>query len=77
VNLLDVEAFRLDCALVNGDCTLEREMHGFRMLTALSSLLLSWEGDAVQLKAGDTVLLPAACPPVTLMGVGRALIAKP
>jgi len=77
VNLLDVEAFRLDCALVNGECTLEREMNSFRILTALSSLLLSWEGDAVQLKAGDTVLLPAACPPVTLMGVGRALIAKP
>ena len=77
VNLLDVPAFRLDCALVNGECLLEREEESFRILTALSSLLLSWEGDAVQLKAGDTVLLPAACPPVTLMGVGRALISKP
>jgi len=77
VNLLDVPAFRLDCACVNGEFTLQPEAHGFRMLTALSSLLLSWTGDAIALKAGDTVLLPAACPAVTLVGVGRALISTP
>ena len=76
VNLLDVPAFRLDCALVNGECELAPNPHSFRMLTALSSLLLSWEGDAIALNAGDTVLLPAACPTVTLMGVGRALISR-
>lgn len=76
VNLLDVPAFRLDCALVNGECTLEPNASSFRMLTALGSLLLSWEGDAIQLNAGDSMLLPAACPAVTLMGVGRALISR-
>lgn len=77
VRLLDVPAFKLDCALVNGECALEAGNGTFRILTALSSLLLSWEGDAMQLRAGDTVLLPAVCPSVTLMGVGRALISMP
>ena len=77
VNLLDVPAFRLDCACVNGECELKPEAHSFSMLTALNSLLLSWSGDAISLKAGDTVLLPAACPAVTLVGVGRALISNP
>ena len=76
VSLLDVPAFRLDCALVNGECELAPNTESFRMLTALSSLLLSWDGDAIALKAGDTVLLPAQCPTVTLMGVGRALISR-
>lgn len=74
--LLDVPAFRLDCACVSGECEL-KPTGVFRILTALSSLLLSWQGDAVQLNVGDTVLLPAVCPEVTLMGVGRALIAAP
>ena len=76
VTLLDVPAFKLECALVNGECELAPKPSSFRMLTALSSLLLSWEGDAIALKAGDTVLLPACCPAVTLMGVGRALISS-
>lgn len=73
--VLDVPAFRLECACVNGECELPSAPHGFRMLTALAGLLLSWQGDAMELTAGDSVLLPAACPPATLMGVGRALIA--
>ena len=76
VSLLDVPAFKLDCALVNGECELAPHPEGFRMLTALAGLLLSWQGDAMELAAGDSVLLPASCPPVTLMGVGRALIAR-
>ena len=76
LNLLNVPAFRLDCACVNGECMLEPAA-SFRMLTALAGLLLQWEGDAVQLHAGDTVLLPAACPEISLTGVGRALIARP
>ncbi len=74
VTLLDVPAFRLECALVNGECEIEPNRKSFKMLTALSSLLLSWEGDAIALNAGDTVLLPAQCPAITLMGVGRALM---
>lgn len=77
VNLLDVPAFRLDCVCVNGERELTSHGESFRILTALAGLLLSWEGDAMELSAGDTVLLPAACPGVTLKGVGRALIAAP
>ena len=76
VNLLDVPAFRLDCALVNGECELAPNAESFRMLTALSSLLLSWDGDAIALKAGDSVIMPAMCPAATLTGVGRALISR-
>ena len=36
-----------------------------------------YEGDTIALKAGDTVLLPAACPAISLVGVGRALISMP
>ena len=43
----------------------------------MAGLLLSWQGDALEPKAGDSVLLPASCPPVTLMGVGQALISTP
>lgn len=75
--LLDVPAFRLECACVNGECELPSYPRGFRMLTALAGLLLSWQGDAMELAAGDSVLLPAACPAVTLMGVGKALISTP
>ncbi|MEG2187808.1 MAG: type I phosphomannose isomerase catalytic subunit [Clostridia bacterium] len=75
VNLLRVPAFGLDCACVNGELELEANAGGFRMVTALAGLLLSWQGDAMELNAGDSVLLPAMCPAVTLMGVGRALIA--
>lgn len=77
VNLLDVPAFRLDCACVNGRCELAPHPRAFRMLTALNSLLLTWQGDTIDLRAGDTVLLPAACPAVSLVGVGRALISTP
>ncbi len=77
VNLLDVPAFRLDCICVNGECELKPEPHAFRMLTALSSLLLNWDGDTIALKAGDTVLLPGACPAISLVGVGRALMSTP
>lgn len=74
--LLDVPAFHLDCASVNGELCLNPTPHTFRMLTALNGLLLSWQGDAIELAPGDTVLLPASCPSVTLMGVGRALISQ-
>ena len=77
VTLLDVPAFHLECANVNGECELAPQPHAFRMLTALAGLLLSWQGDAIELKAGDSVLLPASCPPVTLMGVGQSLISTP
>ena len=77
MTLLDVPAFHLAGANVNGEWEHAPQPHAFRMLTALAGLLLSWQGDALELKAGDSVLLPASCPPVTLMGVGQALISTP
>ena len=72
--LLRVPAFSLDCCCLNGLCELAPHPSGFRMLTALNALLLQWEGDALEIEPGATVLLPAACPPVTLNGVGRCLV---
>ncbi len=72
--LLDVPAFTLDCLTVNGDLELPATPGALRILTALAGLLLSWDGDVMELKAGDTVLLPAACPDVCLTGVGQALV---
>ncbi len=77
VTLLDEHAFRLDCVSVSGECELLPHPESFHILTALAGLLLSWDGDAMELSAGDTVLLPAACTEVTLMGVGRALLSMP
>ena len=77
VTLLAGPAFHLECANVNGECELAPQPHAFRMLTALAGLLLSWQGDAIELKAGDSVLLPASCPPVTLMGVAVELTELP
>ena len=74
--LLDVPAFKLDCVSVNGEYELAPYPQGFRMLTALAGLLLRWQGDALELEAGESVVLPAACPSVTLTGVGRALLAR-
>lgn len=73
VRLLDVPAFTLDCIAVNGESDLP-SADTFRILTALAGLLLSWEGDAVELEAGETVLLPANCPDMMLNGVGLALV---
>ena len=75
--LLDTPYFTLDQARVNGRLVLEPAPGVFRLLTALSNLLLAWEGDAMRLKPGSSLLLPAACPLLTLEGVGEALIAAP
>lgn len=74
--LLSVPAFQLDCLCVNGEAELEPHSQGFRMFTALAGLLLRWDGDALELAAGESVLLPASCPAVSVQGVGRALIAQ-
>jgi mannose-6-phosphate isomerase class I len=43
----------------------------------MDSLLLCWEGDALELKKGDSVLLPAFRPALSIKGVGEALYAVP
>lgn len=74
--VLDVPSFKLDCITVSGETRLERHPQSLRMLTALSGLLLRWTGDALELKAGETAILPASCPEITITGVGQALMGK-
>lgn len=71
--LLDVPAFKLDCACVTGELPLEKRA-GFVMFTPIDDLTLCWDGGELPVKAGQSVLLPAACPAVTLKGTGRALL---
>lgn len=71
--LLDVPNFKLDCACVDGELPLEKRS-GFVMLTPIDDLLLCWQGGQLFVKAGQSVLLPAACPAVALHGKGRALM---
>ena len=73
--ILSVPAFKLDCACCNAKLTLETYKKSFRMLTALEELILRWDGAEMKLAAGESVLLPALCPELTMLGVGRALIA--
>ena len=57
--LLDVPDFTLDCVAADGACILPAA-ETFRVLTALEPLTLRWLEGEMELKAGDTVLLPAA-----------------
>lgn len=75
--LLEEPYFTLDRYTANGALPLPRSRERFRILTALDSLLLCWENDAITLKKGQTVLLPAASPELWLDGVGSALVAGP
>jgi mannose-6-phosphate isomerase len=73
--LLNVPAFKLDCACVDGVLPLENR-GGFVMLTPLDAMTLLWEGAELPMPAGMSVLLPAACPQVSLSGKGRALLSS-
>lgn len=75
--LLRSNVFELDRLHVSGELQISPDPRRFAFLTALDSLLLSWEGDALELKKGDSVLLPALRPDLTLQGVGEALYATP
>ena len=73
--LLDVPAFKLDCACVDGVLPLENR-GGFVMLTPLDAMTLQWQGAELPMPTGMSVLLPAACPQVSLSGKGRALLSS-
>ncbi len=75
--LLRNGVFELDRLHVSGDLQISPDPRRFAFLTALDSLLLSWEGDALELTKGDSVLLPARRPALKLQGVGEALYAAP
>ena len=73
--LLDVPAFKLDCACVEGELPLENR-GGFAMFTPLDALTLVWDGAEMPVAAGESVLLPAACPALCVHGRGRALLSS-
>jgi mannose-6-phosphate isomerase len=75
--LLRNSVFELDRLHVSGELQIVSDPRRFAFLTALGSLLLSWEGDALELEKGDSVLLPALRPDLNLQGVGEALLAQP
>ena len=72
--VLDVPAFRLVCVCVQGSLALSACQESFRMFTALDALTLCWEGGAMPVKAGESVLLAAQSPQLTVQGQGRALL---
>lgn len=74
--VLDVEAFRLQCACVEGELTLTPNPQSFTMFTALADLTLAWPNGRLALKAGGSALIPAAASEMTVQGTGRALLAS-
>ncbi len=75
--LLRNDVFELSRLHVSGELQIDPDPKRFAFLTAMDSLLLSWEGDALELKKGESVLLPALRPALNLQGVGEALFAMP
>ena len=73
--LLEVPAFTLSCLCVQTTLPLPPQPETFRMITALDALTLAWQGGTLALTAGQTALLPATCPEITVIGKGRALVA--
>lgn len=74
--VLDVPAFKLGCVCVKGEHTLSRNERSFRMFTALDAMLIVWQGGKLALKAGESALIPARAPELTVVGTGRALISS-
>ena len=73
--VLSVPAFTLDCLCVTGEAVLAPHPQSFRILTALNALTLRWPFGSLALRSGESALLPARCPALTVEGTGRALIA--
>lgn len=73
--VLSVPAFTLDCLCVTGEAALAPHPQSFRILTALNALTLRWLCGRLALRPGDSALLPASCPALTVEGIGRALVA--
>ncbi len=75
--VLAVPAFTLGCLCVLDKATLAPHPASFRIFTALDALSLAWPFGRLSLAPGDSALLPANCPALTVMGKGRALVAEP
>ena len=74
--VLDTTYFTLDLLKAAGETDLP-PVQDFGLLTALDGLTLRWMGGERQLAAGESLLLPASCPALTLEGHGRAALAMP
>ncbi|MBR4080512.1 MAG: GNAT family N-acetyltransferase [Clostridia bacterium] len=75
--VLDTPCFRLELLRPDGELRLPHA-EDFAFLTALEAdMTLRWEGGSMPVKKGQTVLIPAAAPALTLAGCGRAALAMP
>lgn len=74
--VLDTTYFTLDLLKAEGQVEVP-PVKDFGLLTALDDLTLRWEGGERALAAGQSLLLPAACPALTLEGRGRAALSMP
>ena len=75
--VLDEAYFKLDAYCVSGEAKLA-PFGDFAILTALTDgLSLCWKGASMALAKGDTLLLPASAPEMTLEGEGRAAVSMP
>lgn len=77
--LLENPVFVLQQLNIQNSLALVEDNNRFRILTALDSIVLNCGDGAslISMNKGDTVLLPAACPPVTFKGTGRVLLSMP
>ena len=75
--VLDKAYFKLDLLRPRGQVAVP-EVTDFGILTALEyDMEIAWQGGSMPLKKGQTVLIPAAAPALTLRGEGRAALAMP
>ncbi len=74
--VLDTDYFTLDLLTPAGEVALPA-IQDFGLLTALTPVTLRWEGGARDMAAGETLLLPASAPALTLTGTGRAALSMP
>ena len=75
--VLDEKYFKLDLLRPDGEIALP-PIPDFAFLTALESpMTLRWQGGSLPLAKGQTALIPAAAPALTLQGPGRAALAMP
>ena len=75
--VLDETYFKLDLLRPDGEIAVP-PAGDFGILTALEGdLTLRWTGGSLPLRKGETALIPAAAPALTLTGHGRAALAMP
>ena len=72
--VLDTTYFTLDLMKVEGEAEVPA-VQDFGILTALDNVTLCWEGASRALKAGQTLLVPATAPALTVRGYGRVALA--